>query len=230
MIRELVEDLVLANHILALKGIVDGYGHVSVRDRSNPNRYFLSRSLAPALVQAGDIIEYDLDSTSIEDSRAGYRERFIHGEIYKSRPDVMAVVHDHSPSVIPFGVSSACLRAVCHMAAFIGEGIPVFEIRDVEQVTNMLVENPERGLALARTLGDKPAVLMRGHGATIVGATIKVAVGRSVYLDLDAKLQMHAMLLGGTVTYMEREEARLTAPQDGFERAWESWKYELFCQ
>ncbi len=218
------DDLVTANHILASEGILDGYGHVSVRDPANPNHYFLSRSLAPGLVTAADIIEYDLDSNPINDHRQSYRERFIHGEIYKARPDVMAIVHDHSPAVIPFSVSSVPLRAVSHMAAFIGEGVPVFEIRDVDGMTDMLISNPKRGQALAKVLGAHPAALMRGHGAAVVGATVKEAVGRAYYLDLDARLQEQAMLLGGKVTYFEPEEARKTAPQDGFERAWDVWK------
>ncbi len=219
----LIDDLVTANHILASEGILDGYGHVSVRDPANPNHYFLSRSLAP--VTAADIIEYDLDSNPANgDNRAGYRERFIHGEIYKARPDVMAVVHDHSPAVIPFSVSSVPLRAVSHMAAFIGEGIPVFEIRDVDGMTDMLVSSPKRGRALATLLGKFPAALMRGHGAAVVGESVKVAVGRAVYLDLNARVQEQAILLGGSVKYFEPEEAKKTAPQDGFERAWDVWK------
>jgi ribulose-5-phosphate 4-epimerase/fuculose-1-phosphate aldolase len=222
--KELIDDLVTANHILASEGILDGYGHVSVRDPANPNHYFLSRSLAPGLVTAADIIEYDLDSNAIGDSRKGYQERFIHGEIYKARPDVMAIVHDHSPAVIPFSVSSVPLRAVAHMAAFIGTGVPVFEIRDVDGMTDMLVSNPKRGMALAKVLGDHTAALMRGHGAAVVGSTIKEVVGRAYYLDLNARLQEQAILLGGTVTYFEPEEARKTAPQDGFVRAWDVWK------
>jgi len=222
--QALIDDLVTANHILASEGILDGYGHVSVRDPAHPTHYFLSRSLAPGLVTAGDIIEYDLDSKPIGDSRSGYRERFIHGEIYKARPDVMAIVHDHSPAVIPFSVSSVPLRAVAHMAAFVGEGVPVFEIREVDGMTDMLVSNPKRGQALAKVLGDHPAALMRGHGAAVVGATLKEAVGRAYYLDLNARLQEQAILLGGIVTYFEPEEARKTAPQDGFERAWDVWK------
>lgn len=220
----LIDDLVTANHILANEGILDGYGHVSVRDPRSPNHYFLSRSLAPGLVTAADIIEYDLDSNPVGDTRQSYRERFIHGEIYKTRPDVMAIVHDHSPAVIPFSVSSVPLRAVAHMAAFIGTGVPVFEIRAVDGMTDMLVSDEKRGQALAKVLGDHPAGLMRGHGAVITGANVKEAVGRAYYLDLDAKLQEQAMLLGGKVTYFEPEEAKKTAPQDGFVRAWDVWK------
>jgi len=220
-----LDDLVTANHILANEGILDGYGHVSVRDPLNPNHYFLSRSLAPGLVTEGDLVEYDLDSNPVGGFKgASYRERFIHGEIYKARPDVMAIVHDHSPAVIPFSISSMRLRAVAHLAAFIGEGVPVFEIREVDGMTDMLVENAKRGVALAKVLGDHPAALMRGHGAVIVGATVKEVVGRAYYLDLDAKLQEEAILLGGKVTYFEPEEARKAAPQDGYERAWDVWK------
>jgi len=220
----LIDDLITANHILASEGILDGYGHVSVRNPVNTNHYFLSRSLAPGLVTAADIIEYDLDSNPIDDARKSYLERFIHGEIYRVRPDVIAIVHDHSQAVIPFSVSSVPLRAVWHMAAFAGEGVPVFEIRDVDGMTDMLVSSPKRGEALARVLGNYPAVLMRGHGATIVGESIKVVVGRAIYLDRNARLQEQAMLLGGKVTYFEAEEAKLAAPQDGFERAWGVWK------
>jgi ribulose-5-phosphate 4-epimerase/fuculose-1-phosphate aldolase len=222
--QALIDDLVTANHILASEGILDGYGHVSVRNPANPSHYFLSRSLAPGLVAPADIIEYDLDSNPIGDNRLSYRERFIHGEIYKARPDVMAIVHDHSPAVIPFSVSSVPLRAVSHMAAFIGTGVPVFEIRDVDGMTDMLISNPKRGQALAKLLGDHPAALMRGHGAVVVGGTVKEVVGRAYYLDSNARLQEQAILLGGKVTYFEPEEAKKTAPQDGFERAWGVWK------
>ena len=226
--QAIIDDLVTANHILVTEGILDGYGHVSVRDPANPNHYFLSRSLAPGLVTASDIVEYDLDSNPVDDNRAGYRERFIHGEIYRARPDVMAVVHDHSPSVIPFSVSSVPLRAISHLGAFIAEGVPVFEIRDVDGMTDMLVSSPKRGRALATVLGNHPAALMRGHGAAVVGETLKVAVGRAVYLDINAKVQEQAMLLGGNVKYFEPEESRKTvASHDGYERAWDVWKRKV---
>jgi ribulose-5-phosphate 4-epimerase/fuculose-1-phosphate aldolase len=221
----LIDDLVTANHILASEGILDVYGHVSVRDPANPNHFFLSRSQAPGLVTAADIIEYDLDSNPIGDTRSGYAERFIHGEIYKLRPDVMAVVHDHSPAVIPFSVSSVPLRAVSNQGAFFGsEGVPVFEIRDVDGITDMLISNSKRGQALAKVLSDHPAVLMRGHGAVVVGGKLREVVGRAIYLDSDARLQEQAILLGGKVTYYEPEEAKKTAPRDGYGRAWEMWK------
>src|SRR5712691_72416 len=166
---------------------VDGYGHVSVRHDRDPNRYLLSRSLAPELVIAADIMEYDLDSTPVDaKGRSMYLERFIHGEIYKTRPDVKAIVHNHSPSVIPFSVGAVPLRPLYHMSAFVGEGVPVFEIRAAGGMTDMLVSNATLGRGLAQTLGRHPASLMRGHGAVVVGASLPIAVGRSVYLEMNA--------------------------------------------
>ena len=169
----LIEDVVVANRILAALEIVDGYGHVSARHDKDPNRYLIARSVAPELVTANDILELDLDSMPADGGKPRmYLERFIHGEIYKLRPDVKAIVHHHAASIIAFGVSGVPLRPVYHMAAFIGQGIPVFEIRDVAGDTDMLVRTPELGAALARTLADKPAALMRGHGAVVVGDSI----------------------------------------------------------
>jgi HCOMODA/2-hydroxy-3-carboxy-muconic semialdehyde decarboxylase len=223
----LIEDLVAANRILAAEGIVEAYGHVSVRHDRDPSRYLMARSVASALVTTADIMEYDLDSRAVEGNTSpSVRERYIHGEIYKARPDVMAVVHSHAYAVIPFTVSSVPLRAMFVTAGFIGDGLPIFEIRDVEKVTNLLVENEARGRGLALKLADKPAVLMRGHGAAVVGPSLKIAVGRSVYLNVSAKLQAEAIRLGGTVTYMEPEEARASTG-DNFERAWDYWKRRL---
>jgi HCOMODA/2-hydroxy-3-carboxy-muconic semialdehyde decarboxylase len=166
---QLIEDLVAANRILADQGVVDGYGHVSVRHDKNPNRYLISRSLAPALVTADDVLEYDLDSRPIDPrGRQLYSEVFIHGEIYKLRPDVNAVVHSHAPSVIALGVAGIEPRPVFHMSSFIGQGVPVFDIRkEMGEETDMLVRTAPRGQALARILGNHPAALMRGHGAVI---------------------------------------------------------------
>ena len=223
-----IDELVIANHILSNEGVVDAYGHVSVRDSRNPNHYFLARHIAPGQVTAADIIEYDLDSKPLTgDPSAGYSERFIHGEIYKARPDVIAIVHCHAPEVIPFSVSTVPLQPISHMAAFLGEGVPVFEIRKTGGVTDMLIRNPALGHALAESLGNKPAALMRGHGAVVVATNLHIVVGRAYYMNMNAKLQAQAMLLGGKVTYMEKEEARKTAPQDGYERAWEHWKQRV---
>ena len=222
----LVAELVLANHILANTGVLDAYGHVSVRDDRNPNHYLLARHMAAALVTPDDIIEYDFDSNPIHASpSAGYTERFIHGAIYKARPDVMAVVHFHAPEVIPFGVTAVPLQPIFHMAAFLGEGVPVFEIRKAGGVTDMLIRNPQLGQALAQTLGNKPAALLRGHGAVVVAPSLHVVAGRAYYMTLNARIQAQAMQLGaGKVTYLEQEEARKAAPQDGYERAWALWK------
>jgi ribulose-5-phosphate 4-epimerase/fuculose-1-phosphate aldolase len=226
----LIEDLVAANRILADYGVLDGYGHVSARHDRDPNRYLLSRSLAPALVTANDIMEYDLDSNPIDArERTLYVERFIHGEIYKARPDVQAVVHHHSPAVIPFGVSTVPLRPLYHMAAFLWEGVPVFEIRNVAGMTDMLVRSPALGRALAQTLGGKAAALMRGHGAVVVSASLPGVVGRSIYLQLNAHLQAQAIALGGPVTYLDPEEGRRADP-GSYQRAWDLWKRKALAK
>jgi len=222
-----IADLVLANRILFDQGVVDGFGHVSARSPKDPNRYFLARSLAPALVTEADILEFTLDSEAVDPrGRALYTERFIHGEIYKRRPDVKAVVHSHSPSVIPFGISIVPLRPVYHMSSFLGTGAPVFEIRKVSGMTDMLVRNGVQGKALAETLADKTVALMRGHGSVAVGETIPQAVYRGVYTELNARLQAEALRLGGPITYLEPEEAeKATATNNAaLGRAWELWK------
>ncbi|MGH7301296.1 MAG: class II aldolase/adducin family protein [Candidatus Rokuibacteriota bacterium] len=222
----LVEDLVAANRILAAQGVVDAWGHVSVRHDRDPARYLMSRSLAPELVTADDIVEHDLDSVAVDaHGRSLYLERFIHGEIYRARPDVQAVVHHHSPSVIPFGVSGRPLRPIYHMAAFLGEDTPIFEIRAFGGMTDLLVRDPALGRALAQTLGRRTAALLRGHGAVVVGPTIQHAVARSVYMEMNARLQQQAIALG-SVTYLEPEEARRAdATVSGtYARPWELWK------
>ena len=226
--RALIDDLVAANRILADQGVVDGYGHVSLRHPADPQRYLMSRSIAPELVTAGDVMEYDLDSTAVDArGRTSYLERFIHGEIYRVRPDVKAVVHNHSPSVIPFGVSTAPLRPLYHMSAFLGGGVPVFDIKVAAgQPTDMLVRTPALGRALAQTLGDRPVSLMRGHGAVVVGDSLPRVVFRSVYTEVNARLQAQAMALGGPVTYLDDEEARRADASVGgtVPRPWELWK------
>ena len=229
----LIEDLVAANRILADQGVVDGYGHVSVRHPKNPERYFLSRSLAPELVTAADIMEYDLDSNPVDQrGRAMYLERFIHGEIYKARPEINAVVHSHSPAVVPFGVSNVPLRPLYHMSGFLSEGVPLFEIRDAGGMTDLLVRNPELGRALAQSLADKPVALMRGHGNVVVGSTIPLAVYRAVYTEVNARLQVQAIMLGGSITYLEPEEGRLAAANIAatIGRPWELWKRKALAR
>jgi len=223
----LIEDLVCAYRTLAEHGVLDSYGHVSVRSDRDPQRYFLSRSLAPELVTEGDIMEYDLDSNPVDGrGREMYRERFIHGEIYKTRPEVQAVVHNHSPSVIPFGVTTARLRPIFHMASFVGEGVPTFEIRDAEKGTDLLVKTPYLGQALARTLGKHPAALMRGHGCVVVGENLPRAVGRSIYLEVCAKLQMQAIAIAGSgkIKFLDDAEVAASNPIQDYGRAWHMWR------
>jgi HCOMODA/2-hydroxy-3-carboxy-muconic semialdehyde decarboxylase len=225
----LVQDLVAGNRILAMEGVLDGMGHISVRHQARPDRFFLARSMAPELVTAADILEYDLEGQAIDPrDRVSYLERFIHSEIYKSRPDVRAIVHCHTPSLIPFAASDVPLRAMYHMAAFVAEGVPVFDIRKAGGVTDLLVRNAALGRALARSLGQKPAALMRGHGAVVVASSIPAVVGRSVYLDVNARTQAQAIALGGTVTYVEADEAKLRmGDTNEYSRAWDLWKRKV---
>ena len=224
----LIEDLVAANRILADHGVLDGYGHISVRHNKDANRFLMARSLAPELVTPDDILEYDLDAVAINlNGRSQYGERYIHAEIYKARPDVMAVVHGHTPSVIPFGVSSVAMKPVYHLAGFIGEGLPVFDIRDSFGMTQMLVNQAPRGKALAQELGDSAAVLMRGHGIAVVGTSLPIVVGRSIFIDINARIQLQAISLGGTTKFLHPDEARLVqeaGENAGYRRSWEMWR------
>ena len=223
----LIDDLVTANHILYREGVVDGFGHVSVRSETNPARFFLARSIAPDNVTAADIMEFDLDSEAIDPrGRRVYLERFIHGAIYRARPDVIAIVHSHSPAVIPFGVTTTPLRPVSHMGGFLGMTTPVFEIRDAGgPQTDMLIRTPELGAALARSLGVAPFALMRGHGSVAVGNSLKQVVYRAIYAEANARLQMDAMRLGDVTYLNEHEAANVTATNDGnLDRPWELWK------
>jgi ribulose-5-phosphate 4-epimerase/fuculose-1-phosphate aldolase len=225
---EALLDLVAAYRILAAHGVIDAYGHVSLRSPRDPQRYYLARSVAPELVEEKDLIEYDLDSRPLDaDGRDSVLERFIHGEIYRARPEVMCVVHNHSPSVVPFSVTGVPMRALYHMAAFIGDGLPNFEIRDVRKGTDLLVKDPALGKALAATLGGKPAALMRGHGSVVVGENLPRAVGRSVYLEQSARMQMQAMMLagpGGKITYFDEAEVQASISRQDYYRAWPLWR------
>jgi len=179
-------------------------------------------------VTHGDILEYDLDSNPIDPrGRESVRERFIHGEIYKARSEVNAVVHNHSPSVVPFSVTAVAMRPLFHMAAFVGQGVPNFEIRDAEKGTDLLVKTPYLGQALAKTLGRSPAALMRGHGSVTVGETLPRAVGRSIYLELSARMQLQAMTIagpGGKIVYLDEAEIRASVPVQDYNRAWPMWR------
>ncbi len=225
----LVEKLVVANRILARYGIVDGFGHVSVRMPGAAGGFLLSRSLAPASVTAGDIMRFDLDGNALDgDSRTPYLERFIHGEIFRARPDVQSVVHNHSPSVIPFGVTRKPLRSIYHMSGFIGAASAFFEIREAGGNTDMLVRNRPLGVALANSLGAKSVVLMRGHGCTVVGNSIEQAVYRAIYTEMNARLQLQAHALGEPEFLNDEEAQKATQMQDGtMMRSWNLWTAEV---
>jgi len=227
-----LEDLVAANRILAEHGVIDAYGHVSLRSPDNPNRFFLARAIAPQTVQLEDILEYDLDSKPIDPKgRDSVNERFIHSEIYRARPDVMSVVHNHSPSVVPFSVTGVKLRALFHMASFIGvDGLPNFEIRKVKKGSDLLVRDPKLGAALAKTLGKSAAALMRGHGSVTVGENIMRSVGRSVYLEMSAIMQMQSLLLSKKITYFDAAEVKASSPVQDYKRAWPLWREKALAQ
>ena len=224
-------DLVAANHILAENGVLDSFGHVSVRDPRNPHRYLISRSIAPESVSAADILVLGLDSQTVDpkdDGKLLYRERFIHGEIYKARSDVNAVVHSHSPTVVPFTVTQAKLRPLLHNAGFLGLGVPLFEIRkSVGDGTDLMILTPSLGKDLARKLGrDAAVVLMRGHGDSVVGPSLPNAVFRAYYTEINARQQLAAITIGGPINFMTRAEA-VTA-NDAMLRAsarpWALWR------
>jgi HCOMODA/2-hydroxy-3-carboxy-muconic semialdehyde decarboxylase len=226
--HSLIDDLVTANHILFLEGVVDGFGHISVRNNKNPDTFFLSRSIAPATVTAADILEYNVaDGQPIDPGdRKSYAERFIHSEIYRTRPDVQSVIHSHSVAVIPFGITKAKLLPVCHMSGFLGFATPVYEIRDESGPdTNMLVKDNKQGAALAKVLGKSGFALMRGHGSVAVGKSIKQAVYRGIYAEVNARIQAEAMKLGEIKILSEGEAVNSSqANDDHVERPWALWK------
>jgi HCOMODA/2-hydroxy-3-carboxy-muconic semialdehyde decarboxylase len=230
---ELIADLAAAARILAARGVVDGFGHVSMRHPGAPDRYLMSRALAPALVTPGDIVEYDLASDACAaDAPKGFLERFIHGEIYRARPDIGGVVHSHSPSVIPFGLTKAPMQACFHNAAFLAQGVPVFDISKGFGATDMLVSNNEKGVALAACLADKPVALMRAHGSVACGPTLQSAVFRAVYTEVSARVQHWALALAGDgeeLAVLSAEEGRLAdvPNQTAGLRAWDLWRAEI---
>ena len=227
MTTQVLEDLALANHILVNQGVLDGFGHISVRHPHKPDRFFIARSMAPALVEVADIVEVDLDG-NVHDAqgRRTYVERFIHSAIYKARPDVMSVIHSHSPAVIPFGVTGARLRPICHMSGFLGAVTPVFEIRhSAGESSDLLISSQALGESLATTLGKANVALMRGHGSVTVGNSIKQAVYRGIYTESNARLQSEASRLG-EITFLTEAEAQATSDMNDqhLDRPWEMWK------
>jgi ribulose-5-phosphate 4-epimerase/fuculose-1-phosphate aldolase len=225
-LERLLEELVTANRILAREGVVDSFGHVSARHPDNPQHFLLSRARAPDCIEADDIMEFTLDGTPVDArGRAPYLERFIHGGVFEARPDVHAVVHNHSPSVIPFGVTGKKLKPLLHMGASIGHDVPIWDSHDKFGDTALLVENVDMGRDLARCVGAGRTALMRGHGATIVGPTVRQAVFVSVYLEVNAKLQMQAMAMGDS-TFLSSGEVDKIIERTGpytINRAWENW-------
>jgi HCOMODA/2-hydroxy-3-carboxy-muconic semialdehyde decarboxylase len=234
-----IGDLVVANHILYAQGVMDAFGHVSIRSPARPDRFYMARATAPAQVSAADIMEFDREGAPVDKSgRSIYSERFIHSEIYKQRPDVNSVVHSHSPGVIPFGVTQVPLQAISATGTFLHTGVPIFDIRQAGGMTDLLVRNPALGKALAESLGGNAVALMRGHGDVVVGPSLQTAVSRAVYTELNARIQAQAIMLaaGGPVIYLAAEEcakreagAAKEKPGSGHghDRAWEMWKSEL---
>ncbi len=223
-----MRDIVVANRIMAREGVVDAFGHVSMRHPDNPDHYLMSCSRSPELVTLDDIMEFTLDGEPIDDrGRQGYAERHIHGAIFEKRPEVTSVVHNHSHDVIPFTVTSTPLRPVAHVGAAIGGTLPVWDIRDRFGDTNLLVVNMEQGHDLADCLGDNNVVLMRGHGCAVSGRSVHESVMTSVYLQVNAKLQFNAMQFG-EVTYLspgEIEQCHATFMNEmSVTRAWQYFR------
>ena len=241
--EQTVCDLAAASRILAAQGVVDGFGHVSMRHPSAPDRYLMARAIAPALVTPEDIIEYDLDSNPCNaNGRNSFLERFIHGEIFKARPDIKSVVHSHSPSVVPFGLVGVSMQAMFHNAAFLAVGVPVFDIREKFGATDMLVSSGTRGIALAEAMGNKDVVLMRAHGSVACGATLQTAVFRAVYTEVNARIQHWTIALAGSTTaslnsgapmaVLDSDEGRLADAfnQGAGMRAWDLWRSQVRAQ
>lgn len=224
--KDALEELVTANRILGREGVVDSFGHVSIRHPGRPDRYFVSRARAPECIEVDDLMEFEIDGTPIDSrGRKPYAERFIHGAMYEARPEVQAVVHNHSPSVIPFGVTGARLRPIMHMCASMGGDVPTWDSRHRFGDTNLLVVNMEMARDLAEGLGDRPVALMRGHGCVVVGRSLREVVFNSVYLELNAELQMKASTLGDITFLSDGEIAEILKTRSSFtfERAWERW-------
>ena len=232
----LVQDLVIANRILAREDVVDAYGHVSVRHPDNPHRFLIARSLAPDLVEPSDIVELDLDGQPVrDDGHKLYLERFIHAAIFAARPEIMAVVHAHAEDTLPFTIAQATkLRPVIHAGSFIGAEVPVWDIADRFGDTNLLVTNLEQARDLAACLGPNNVALMRGHGFASAARSLIEVVRLSVYLPRNARALMRAKQLGGEIKYLSQGE--IDARNRGYSpysvetwRTWEYWANKAGC-
>jgi ribulose-5-phosphate 4-epimerase/fuculose-1-phosphate aldolase len=223
---EILEELVTANRILAREGVVDAFGHVSVRHPELGDRFILSRARAPECIEVADLMEFTLEGVAIDPAgRKPYAERFIHAAVYEARPDVQAVVHNHSASVIPFGVTGTPLRPVMHMCASMGPHVPLWDSRTAFGDTNLLVTNMNMARDLATALGRRSVALMRGHGVVVAGQSLRDVVFNSVYFELNAALQWKASSLGpiNFLTDGEIEAVVRTRGAFTYERAWEYW-------
>ncbi len=225
--KDCLRELVIANRILAREGVVDAFGHVSIRHPDNPNRYLLSRSRSPELITVDDIMEFELDGEAVDlQERTPYGERMIHGAIYEVRPEVNAVIHNHAQETIPFGVTGTPLRPIGHTCAPIGLNIPVWDIADKFGDTDLLVVTMEQGRDLAHCLGDNRVSLMRGHGSVAAGDRLQDAVNTAVYLQVNAKQQILAMQMGEP-KYLSPGEVECAIKRQSsplaLGRAWEYW-------
>ncbi|MDP2410461.1 MAG: class II aldolase/adducin family protein [Pseudolabrys sp.] len=225
-------ELALANRIVASEGVIDAFGHVSMRHPNDPGRYLLSRSRAPELVTPEDFIEYDLDSRPARDPGVGqYSERVIHGEIYKARPDVMAVCHHHAPAFMPLLATRSDYVPVFHLGAVGGIKPPYWDQQDEFGDTNMLVVKPEEGASLARALGEGWMVLMNRHGVTVAGTSVKDCIFRCVFSAMNAEYQVRALCIGHSVASLTPGEAQLagqiSTQTTGLARAWEYWSMRV---
>lgn len=225
-VRTLLDELVIANHVLANEKVVDSFGHISVRNPKNPKHFFLSCSRSPEIVSIEDIMEFDLEGNSVDGSiLRPYGERFIHGALLEARPEIQSVVHNHSLSVIPFGVTNTPLLPIIHTGAAIGRNIPTWDIHDNFGDTDLLVRNMEQGRDLAKTMGQASVVLMRGHGCSVVGSSIKEATLTAVYLQISATVQLQSMSLGDVryLTPGETDECTNMFYSDlSVDRVWEN--------
>lgn len=228
--RATLEELAAASRILADQGVFDVAGHVSMRHPGHPERFLMSRSLAPQMITADDIMEFDLDCNAIDPrGRNGFIERYLHGEIFRARPDVMALAHSHSPSVIAFGLSNTPMRAMYHNAAFLAAGVPVFDIREKFGTTDIVINTPVKGAALAEVLADKPVALLRAHGMVAVAPSLPVAVFRAIFTVTSANIQHQAQALGGSLAALDAEEGRIAdvVNVQTVGRSWDLWKQRV---
>lgn len=236
-LQPLIDDLVAANHILYRHGVVDGYGHVSVRHPYHQERFLMAAAVSPGRVKASDILELDLDGKQTDGAnRPTYSERFIHAEVYRARADVNAVIHSHSPTVIPFSVTDVPLRPIVHTASFLEPGVPVYNSRHVPEATTPLVNSPATGKALVAKLAQNNVVLMRGHGDTVVGPDVREAVSRAIYTEVNARLLLQALSLNRPIEYVDPNEARAMGSREvspgsgsshGVDRIWQMWIDEV---